>query len=471
MASKHLAGLLVALALSGLAVVQGRTQDTHLRDHLLAIPLTVNSGGDTTRPVETPDAFSFEAANAPREHQRMFSFGNRLFNTNWVEAPASVKSFDGLGPLYNRVSCSGCHTKDGRGQPPEAGQGPMDSMLLRISIPGAGPHGGPNPVSNYGDQLSERGINGVQPEGHALVSFTENPGHYADGESYSLRVPRYQITDPGYGPFPNDLLISPRVAPQMIGLGLLEAVPDATLLALADPYDTDGDGISGRVNAVWDTARGQIAMGRFGWKAGQPSLLNQNAAAANGDIGLTTGLRPKENCESRQSTCNASVSDGSPELSDEFLAKLTLYTASLAVPAQRNADDAQVVAGAKVFRALGCAGCHMPTLESGSHVLPEIANQVFHPYTDLLLHDMGEGLADHRPEFVASGSEWRTPPLWGLGLVPLVNGHRFLLHDGRARGFAEAILWHNGEAETAREAFRTANKRDRDALVAFLRSL
>jgi CxxC motif-containing protein (DUF1111 family) len=257
----------------------------------------------------------------------------------------------------------------------------------------------------------------------------------------------------------------------MIGLGLLEAVPDETLLALADPDDTDGDGVSGRVNNVWDNVAKTPAIGRFGWKAGQPTLKNQNTGAAVGDIGLTSAIHPSENCAAEQTSCVAAIKGGTPELTDEYVEKLTLYTASLAVPAQRNLADGKVREGGELFRAMGCTSCHMPTLKSGKHNLPEISNQVFHPFTDLLLHDMGEGLADNRPDFEASGSEWRTPPLWGLGLVPVVNGHQFLLHDGRANGFAEAILWHGGEAETAKERFRTAPKAEREALIAFLQSL
>jgi CxxC motif-containing protein (DUF1111 family) len=466
----HGYGFIAALGLS-FAATNGEALEQTVREQLLSIPLSPALGGETTRPLSAQDAFSFEAPNAPRKHQRPFSFGNRLFNTNWVEAPASVKSFDGLGPMFNRVSCSGCHTKDGRGQPPASNKGPMDSLLLRISLPGSGSHGAPNPVPGYGDQLSERALNGIAPEGMATVTYETIKGQYGDGEAYALRKPSYTIREAAYGPLPYSLMISPRVAPQVIGLGLLEAVADETLLALADPDDADGDGISGRVNRVWDSAADKTAFGRFGWKAGQPSLLNQNAAAAIGDIGLTTSVHPAENCAAGQAACNATINGGAPELPDEFLEKLTLYTASLAVPEQRNADALDVREGEELFRTLGCASCHMPTLKSGKHRLPENSHQLFHPFTDLLLHDMGEGLADNRPEFEASGSEWRTPPLWGLGLVPVVKGHEFLLHDGRANGFAEAILWHGGEAEAAKEKFRTAPKAGRDALIAFLKSL
>jgi CxxC motif-containing protein (DUF1111 family) len=464
-------GLVAAIALTGVAGLHGHAKSISVRELLANLPVSDQLGGDTTRPLSIGDAFSFQAANAPAKHQRPFSFGNRLFNTNWVEAPASVKSFDGLGPLFNRVSCSGCHTKDGRGKPPDSGSGPMDSMLFRISLPGLGLHGGPKPVPGYGEQLNERSILGIAAEGQGTITYKEVAGRYGDGEAYSLRRPSYSISNPGYGPFPREILISPRVAPQMIGLGLLEAVPEATLQALADTDDDDGDGVSGRLNRVWDLARGEPSIGRFGWKAGQPDLLNQNAAAAIGDIGLTTRLHPTENCAATQSACASAITGGSPDMNDEFLDKLTLYTASLAVPVQRDADGAEVVQGAKLFRDFGCAACHIPTLQTGAAALPEVSHQIFHPYTDLLLHDMGEGLADNRPEFEATAKEWRTPPLWGLGLVPVVNGHQMLLHDGRARGFAEAILWHGGEAVVSAERFRAASKVERSALIAFLGSL
>jgi CxxC motif-containing protein (DUF1111 family) len=258
----------------------------------------------------------------------------------------------------------------------------------------------------------------------------------------------------------------------MIGLGLLQAVPNDTLLALADPDDRDGDGISGRPNEVWDSVNRKTVLGRFGWKANQPNLRQQNAGAAVGDIGIATSLASGQNCTPAQVDCADAISGGSPEMSDEFLNKLTLYTMTLAVPAQRNAGDPNVKHGEQVFRALGCAACHMPTLQSGSvEGFPELSNQIFHPFTDLLLHDMGEPLSDHRPDFQALGREWRTPPLWGLGLIPKVSQHDLLLHDGRARGPAEAILWHGGEAEKSREAFRTSTKAERDALIAFLNSL
>ena len=461
-----------ALTLASLAAFGSEAGIVQLRQTLLSIPLTARLGGEGTRPIANGDAFSFQTPNSPREHQRPFSFGNRLFNTNWVEAPASVKSFDGLGPMFNRVSCSGCHTKDGRGRPPENNQGPMDSMLLRISIPGKSANGGVVPHPVYGDQISERAILHVPPEGRAEISYTEIAGTYADGEKFSLRKPRYAIAGVNYGPLGSDVMISPRVAPVMIGIGLLQSVPDEALLALSDSGDWDGDGISGRPNEVWDSVTKKTTIGRFGWKANQPNLRQQNAGAAVGDIGLATSLADGQNCSAAQTGCVAAITGGAPEMSDEFLEKLTLYTMTLAVPAQRNAGDAQVKQGEELFRAMGCASCHMPTLQTKTvENFPELSNQTFHPFTDLLLHDMGGGLADNRPDFEATGQEWRTPPLWGLGLIPIVNKHDLLLHDGRARGPAEAILWHGGEAEKSRETFRQAAKPARDALIAFLNSL
>lgn len=429
-------------------------------------------GGKTTRAVASKTAFTFLAANARADHQRDFFFGNRLFNTNWVIAPASVKSFDGLGPYFNRVSCSGCHTQDGRGRPPLTNDEPLTSMLIRLSVPDAQSPNGTAPHPVYGDQLSENAILGVTPEGKTRITYESTAGAYADGEPYALQAPVYEITELAFGELGPGIMLSPRVAPQVIGLGLLEAVPQETLAVLADPDDKDGDGISGRLNLVPDPATGQTVAGRFGWKANQPNLKTQNASAAFGDIGLTNSLHPDENCTSVQTACLAAPRTSELDLSDKFLDKLTLYSRLLAVPAQRDFDNPRVKNGQTLFSMFGCATCHVPTLKTGERAAPpELVNQTFHPFTDLLLHDMGEGLADGRPDFEATGSEWRTPPLWGIGLIETVNGHNRLLHDGRARGPAEAILWHGGEAEAAKEAFRNAAKSDRDALIAFLNSL
>ncbi len=347
----------------------------------------------------------------------------------------------------------------------------MLSMLVRLSVPGTSETGGPRPHPAYGDQLNDRSILNVPAEGQVAITYSETPGHYEDGEPYSLRAPSYRFEDPAFGPLGDDIMISPRVAPAVIGLGLLEAVPKETILALADPDDTDGDGISGRPNWPWDTIAGAPALGRFGWKANTPSLRQQNAGAANGDIGITSTLFPNDNCASAQEACDAAAIHEGPELSDRFLDRLTFYTRVLAVPDRRDALDPAVVQGEALFRAAGCASCHMPTLVTGDHPVPALTGQTIHPFTDLLLHDMGDGLADGRPDFLADEREWRTPPLWGIGLVETVNGHTEFLHDGRARNLAEAVLWHGGEAEAARTAFTAMARTEREALLAFLASL
>lgn len=413
------------------------------------------------------DAFARPVPTLSAAELRVFNFGSRLFNTNWIQPPASAVGFDGLGPTFNRVSCSGCHTRDGRGRPPIAGETELLSMLIRISMPGKDAHGAPKPVPGYGVQIQDRAIPNVPAEARVEITWQDMPGRYADGEPYTLRKPSIRLHDPAFGAWPKTLLSSARVAPAVFGTGLLEAVPAATLKALADPEDLNGDGISGRVNRVWSDLRKRHEIGRFGWKAGLPTLFEQNAAAAHADIGLSSAIHPKNNCPAPQKACSAAPNGGEPELSEAFLDKLTQYVQMLAVPSARTTNKQ----GAKHFQDFGCASCHRPTLSTGESEFSFLHHQTFAAYTDLLLHDMGEGLTDQRPEFQASGREWRTAPLWGLGLIEVVNGHQFLLHDGRARGIAEAILWHGGEAEAAKEHFRKASQSQRTELVDFLNSL
>jgi len=430
------------------------------------------AGGALTQAVANRQAFTLPAPTLSALQLRDFAFGNRLFNTNWVVAPASADGFDGLGPTFNRNSCSGCHLRDGRGRPPIAGETTLDSMLVRMSIPGRAAHGEPKPVPGYGLQLNDRAIPGVRAEGAVQISYVEMPSNYADGEPYSLRRPQVEWLQANFGDLPDNLLISARVAPMVFGLGLLEAIPASDLRKRADPQDRDNDGISGRINRVYDVISGKTAIGRFGWKANVPSLEAQVVSAAQGDIGLTSVPIPVENCAPEQSACRAALSGGTPELDESFVRRLTFYNQVLAVPARRAPSDAQALHGEQLFARFQCASCHSPTQTTDDqHPLTLLHQQTFHPYTDLLLHDMGEALSDQRPDFQASGREWRTPPLWGLGLVKQVNDHELLLHDGRARGFAEAILWHGGEAEKSAEQFRSAPKSERDALLAFLRSL
>ncbi len=430
------------------------------------------SGGDTTVFDETRDAFARPLANLHGDRRDDFFLGNAVFNRGWVTAPASVADFDGLGPLFNATSCSGCHTKDGRGRPPESADESFLSMLIRLSVPGRAENGGPMPEPTYGDQLQENGILGVPGEGRARVTYEERAGSFDDGTPYTLRRPTYVVERLGYGPLAPDTLMSPRVAPFLVGLGLLEAVPEEAIVALADPDDRDGDGVSGRPNRVWDAERRTTALGRFGWKANQPSLHQQNVGAFLGDMGITSVLFPSEGCSDRQQECHDAPTGPAPQLRELLGAQIDYYTRTLAVPGRRNVDATNVRQGRTAFETARCSSCHVPTMETGDAPrIPELSRQVIHPFTDLLLHDMGADLADGRPDFEASGSEWRTPPLWGIGLVKTVNRHTYFLHDGRARGFVEAILWHGGEAAASRAIFVSMPRTERDALVAFLESL
>lgn len=446
---------------AGNALAQSRSAD--------AVSESVLSGGDTTVFSTSRNAFSKSAANLPTESKRDFTFGNKMFNTQWVIAPASVQSLDGLGPTFNRNSCASCHFKDGRGRPPLPGE-KNSSLLVRLSIEGIDAHGGPLPHPAYGLQLNDHSIPGVPSEGQVNITYEEIPGQYADGTSYSLHKPIYTFTDLGYGPLGEKILFSPRVAPAVHGMGLLESIPEETILGWADPDDTDGDGISGKANIVWDEVHQKKSLGRFGWKANVATLKEQDAGAAVGDMGVTTSVFTHENCPYAQSECKAAPHGGAPEMSDKQLDKLTMYLSTLAVPARRPVD-AQIQKGALLFEKAGCVQCHKPQTRTGKGAFTEISDQSIQPFTDLLLHDMGEGLADGRPDFKADGREWRTPPLWGIGLVETVNKHTNFLHDGRARNLEEAILWHGGEGEAAKETFRTMSKDEREALIAFLKSL
>ena len=430
----------------------------------------VLAGGATTVFDETRGAFAFPARNLLEAHRADFFVGNAFFNQAWTSAPGSAASRDGLGPLFNARSCSSCHFKDGRGSPPRAGEA-MRSMILRVSIPGRDARGAPRPDPTYGEQIQGAALPGVPPEADVLVDYNLQPGRFPDGQPYELRRPRYRLARPGYGPPAAGLRTSPRVAPALIGLGLLEAVPESAVRALANPGDRDGDGVSGRPNVVWDARAGRGALGRFGWKAEQPSVLQQVAAAFAQDMGLTSALFPHPSHTARQPASAGRPTGGSPEVDDEILRRVALYARTLAVPARRRIDDPRLRRGERLFSDSGCALCHRPTLRTGPSPLPELANQTIHPYTDLLLHDLGEGLSDDRPSFEAAGREWRTPPLWGLGLVPTVNGHGLLLHDGRARSVTEAVLWHEGEAAAARKRFVNLPAGDRAALAAFVESL
>ena len=421
------------------------------------------------------NAFGDGASGLAGDSAGAFVTGNSFFRSNWVIAPASVTSRDGLGPLLNAVSCSGCHTLDGRGRPPQTESERLSGLLIRLSRPGTDLHGGPLADAAYGLQLATQANPGVAAEGDMLVHYDEQPGTYADGSAYALRRPSYSWRNLGYGTMPADMQYSPRLAPQIPGLGLLEAVDASTIEALADPQDANHDGISGRPNYAWDKAAGKLLLARFGWKANQTTLRQQVADAFGADMGLTTSINPVPDLSSvqvNQYHLDQLPNGGSPEVTDYQLNVVSFYCASLAVPARRSVKEPAVLQGKQLFAQVGCGSCHVARLQTGtSGTIPEFRGQTIRPYTDLLLHDMGPALADGRPDYLATGSEWRTPPLWGLGMLKTVNNNAFLLHDGRARTPEEAILWHGGEAEAARVAFTKLSKEQRTQLLTFLQSL
>jgi CxxC motif-containing protein (DUF1111 family) len=442
-------------------------------NELLPEPNEARAGGDTTNELLFGvSAFLPAADNITRENSRLFATGNGFFNQAWITAPSSNESRDGLGPLFNARSCASCHFKDGRGRPPLAEGEGFIGILLRLSVPTSDGAGELVPDSNYGGQLQPFGVDDVPGEGVPRIVYRAIPGQYADGEAYELLEPTYVIEELAHGPLGPDIRISPRVAPAMIGLGLLEAIPEARLLELSDPDDIDGDGISGRVNEVWDVESGSLAVGRFGWKAEQPSVRQQSAGAFLGDIGITSSLFPDRECSPNQVACQMASSGGEPELSDRLLDRVERYSQLLAVPGRQDYAEPAVLRGKARFGELGCGGCHSPNHRTSPDAeLEEVRDQLIWPYTDLLLHDLGEGLSDNRPSFAAAGNEWRTPPLWGIGRYPTINGHDRLLHDGRARGVAEAILWHGGEASAAKQAFEELSAAERRDLVTFVESL
>ncbi|MGE0788216.1 MAG: di-heme oxidoredictase family protein [Sandaracinaceae bacterium] len=421
---------------------------------------------DTSR-----NAFGHPAPDVDSMRRQEFLVGNSFFTDAWVTAPGSVDSRDGLGPVFNSAACAGCHARDGRGSVPDDGD-ELESALVRISVPGEDAQGGPAPVPGYGGQIQPHGIAGVPGEATVRVRWEDVPGTFDDGTAYTLHRPTIEITDEAFGALPADTLFSLRTAPATFGLGLLECVPEAQILEREDPDDLDGDGVRGRANRPFDVALGAPALGRFGWKANQPSLSQQDRGAFLGDMGLTSDLFPDAECAEGQTECAMATSGGDPEVSAQIADRVDFYVRLLAPPARRDIGASEVQRGRDLFFAFGCETCHRATMTTATcDGLPELSDQRIHAFTDLLLHDMGEELGDGRPDFLATGREWRTPPLWGLGLTEVVSGHERMLHDGRARGASEAILWHGGEAEAAREAYRTAPADDRAALIAFLRSL
>ena len=428
------------------------------------IPEFVFAGGETTIFDATSNAYATPAPNLSASNFDKHMAGDLTFEQTFVTSPSQVNA--GLGPIFNNNSCVSCHVKNGRGEPSINGD-ELSSFLIRLSVPGEDENGAPIPVPNFGTQLQNRAIYGEDREAGFIANEVAKIVEFTDGTTTTIYKPEYILTDP-YMPLPADLMISPRVAPAVFGLGLLEAISEADLIANSDEHDMDGDGISGKPNLVWDVPSQSHVVGRFGWKAETSTSIQQSAAAYNDDMGITTWIFPNENCYDQP---NCFGDDQMIDIDDEILDLTTFYFQSLAVPAVRNYDDSQVLEGKELFNQANCNSCHIPKHMTAEGVIPEVSHQTIFPYTDLLLHDMGDDLADNRPIFEANGKEWRTPPLWGIGLLPVVNGHTRLLHDGRARNISEAILWHGGEAEDSKQAYIEMTQKEREALLSFLNAL
>lgn len=453
------------------------------------LPVSADDGADAlsagifTSQDQSNAAYTITTGALGEEQLGWVSAGRRMFNEPWV-LPTEYTGVWGLGPTFNENGCAQCHPSNGRARAPESGGEVAKGLLLRLSVPGVNTEGGPNPHPIYGDQFQNRGVKNLVPaEGRAVVNYEMQRVALDDGEVIELRRPIFHFSEFGFGPLGDDTMMSPRIAPSLIGLGLLEAVPEEDIVALAQRGSAQG--MKGVPNYVWDIETQSARLGRFGWKANQPTLRQQTAAAFHGDIGATSSLFPAENCPEAQVACrNGPTATGCGggrgkceeknywEVLPSRLRNVTLYLQALAVPARRQVKDPNVIRGESLFTQARCDACHVRELKTASQAaIPSAVNQPIRPYTDLLLHDMGEALADNRPDFKANGRQWRTAPLWGLGLQPVVNGHIDLLHDGRARNFLEAILWHGGEAAPAREAFMRMSKADRQALISFLSSL
>lgn len=421
------------------------------------------SGGTATVFDETSKAFTRMVAGVEGRDAIVHEFGDQAFEQTFV---ADSVIFSGKGPIYNNVSCVSCHHNDGKGTP-TAGA-PNSSLLFRVSLPDTDEYGAPLGLPGYGFQIQDKALINVKPEASINIQYAEQIVTYPDGTTASLRKPTYTLQNAYYA-LPGVYNLSPRLAPPVFGLGLLESIPENTILGFADENDADNDGISGRPNYIFDTASKKTDLGRFGLKANTVSISHQVAVAYQQDMGVTSSVLPDESCKDQSQYTQKQTKI---ELPDSTLHAVTFYVQTLAVPARREVNDVTNKRGEVLFNQINCSGCHKPTVYTGLNTaVPALSGQRIHPYTDLLLHDMGDGLADGRPDFVATGSEWRTMPLWGIGLFEKTNGVPYYLHDGRGRTIEEAILWHGGEAQKSKDAFMNLAKTDRDALLKFLKSL
>lgn len=462
LAAVRTAALAITVAVWGsVALVAGETRP--MAPEALA-------GGAASVADASPAAYRQPVPTLDAAQLREFGLGASHLDAKWVNYWFEAGEW-GAGPTFNADACAACHLRNGRGAPVASGEG-AHSLVVRLSLPGADARGAPLPHPRYGDQLQTRGVPGVVPaEGRVELAWEELPAvRFGDGDTVAMRRPVLALRGLEFGALEPTVLTSPRVAPPLVGMGLLDAVPESQILALAEsPPDP---ALRGRANRVWDYAAQAPVVGRFGHKANVASLRQQVAAAFHGDIGVSSDYFPEQNCPPVQKQCREFMPAGRPELGKVRWAAVEFHLRAAAVPARRHVDDPEVRRGERLFAEARCGGCHVPELRTGEVAgLPALSNQTIRAYTDLLLHDLGEGLADGRPDFAAGGREWRTPPLWGVGLSVTVNGQGTYLHDGRARTLAEAILWHEGQARPSREAFAAMPRQDREALLRFLGSL
>lgn len=422
------------------------------------------SGGSQTTFDFTAQAFSHPFVDLSGYDVGLHDFGDVHFEQSFVTAPAMF--FGGLGPAFNNTSCVSCHHNDGKGVP-NAGFS-ESSLLMRISTDGVDEYGSSAPVPGYGTQIQDKSILGKLKEATVNINYTYQTFSFPDGETYELRTPVYTLTDL-HVPINVPYYLSPRLAPPVFGLGLLENISEMDIVANADISDTDNDGISGKPNYVWDPVQATTMLGRFGHKANTATILTQVAAAYNNDMGVTSSIFQNETTHGQSQT---DLLSDDPEVPDSILHAVKFYVQTLQVPARRNVTSAEVIRGKQLFEQAKCGTCHTPTFRTEVNVaFPAMSNQLIHPYTDLLLHDMGPGLADNRSDFRAEGNEWRTAPLWGVGLLETVNFPAYYLHDGRARTMVEAVMWHDGEARSSVDFVKQLSTSDRKALFAFLKSL
>jgi CxxC motif-containing protein (DUF1111 family) len=433
-------------------------------------------------------AYLQPVAGLDDEQTLRFRAGEKIFNTPWLAIPNKImpnwdynlsapgNSEWGLGPTFLAQNCMQCHVQGGRGMASDTAKGPLFQQLLRLSVPGATPHGGPKPEPTYGQQLQSFDTiprtdkNARTGEGELHVDWVKEKVTLPDGSVVELRRPKLRIEHLNFGPLAEGTMTSLRNTQAIFGLGYLEAVSEKDILSLAAAQKAQG--LNGRPNYVRDDVHDRIALGRFGWKANQPSIRQQIATAFINDMGVTSPVYDQQNCPAAQTECAQQNHTGKPELKPEMWDKITFWAMMLDAPAPRDQDKPAVVRGRQLFSQAQCAACHVAELRTGKiDGFPQLSNRRIQPYTDLLLHDMGPGLADGRPDYRAGGADWRTAPLWGIGRSKQVNGSTYFLHDGRARDLTEAILWHGGEAQASRDAFAGLPKPEREALLAFLNSL